>query len=218
MQAAEGTKTFFSGANPKVILGSPTLQTTSRRVLLPVRMPLTTDTFANMPDWISEGFQAVSRYLTEASPEVQQVSDLLLAFSNDKPAGEMFAHPSAKAPGCELKNFSITRVGDPDGDPEVELQFKAYIPYSREFWTWIGEMGGKEVYMAFPTSLVKPVNAKPAAEQGNLLDSKKETEEDVLSKDGKPDEEEAPRPKSGPKELAAYHKQQEEKGSRKQVH
>lgn len=153
--------TFFPGSNRKVILGSPTLQTTSRRVCIPIRMPLTGESFQGMPDWIGTAYEAVSRYLTEASPDVQQVADVTLGFYNDKPTGELFAPPSAKVPSSEIKNFSVTRVGDPDGDPEVELQFKAFIPFSRDFWNWIGEMAGKEVYMAFPSSLGGTVAVKP---------------------------------------------------------
>lgn len=156
------TATFFSGSNRRVILGSPTLQTTSRRVCIPIRMPLTGESFVSMPDWVGEAFEAVSNYLTEASPQIQQVADLMLAFHNDAPKGELFAPPSAKAPGCELKSFSVTRVDDPDDDPEVELQFKAYIPFTRDIWTWIGEMAGHEVYMAFPSSLGGKVTAAKA--------------------------------------------------------
>ena len=147
--------TFFSGADCRVILGSPTLQTTNRRVSIPIRMPLNGETFGSMPSWVGTAYQAVSRYLTEASPEVQQVAGLTLAFYNEKREGEMFSAPSAKAPGCELKAFTVMRVGDPDPDtdPEVELHFKAYIPYTRDFWEWIGEMAGKEVQMAFPASV-----------------------------------------------------------------
>lgn len=163
----EGQVTFFAGSNRKVILGSPTLQSTSRRICIPLRMPLTGESFVGMPDWVSEAFEAVSKYLTEASPQIQQVADLMLAFHNDAPKDELFAPPSAKAPGCELKAFSVSRVDDPDDDPTVELQFKAYIPFTRDIWSWIGEMVGHEVYMAFPSSLGKTAGTvtieKPAA-------------------------------------------------------
>ena len=115
-------------------------------------MPLSGESFVGMPDWIGAGFTAVTDSFTEVEPEVQQVSDLVLAFSNDKPKGELFAPPSAKVPGSELKGFKITRVGNPEA-PEIELQFKAFAPFTRDFWAWIGEMAGKEVYMAFPSSL-----------------------------------------------------------------
>ena len=146
------TETFFPGTQRRVTLGSPTKQCSNGRIVFPIQMPLTGESFVGMPDWIGTGYDAVSKSFTEVDPEVQSVSDLVLAFSNDKPTGELFAPPSAKVPGAELKGFKITRVGEPD-DPEVELHFKAFAPFTRDFWAWIGEMAGKEVYMAFPSSL-----------------------------------------------------------------
>lgn len=220
---------FKKGSSHRIILGSPTLQTTSRRIALPIRMPLTGESFGSMPSWVGTAFEAVSRYLNEASPDVQQIAGLELGFHNDKPTGELFVPPSAKAQGCELKGFTVTRVGDPDGDPEVELQFKSYIPATREFWAWIFEMAGKEVFMEFP----KTVGAKPAATKQDrlpgiaLVDQPPSAEETAIlqgdeadsdpdltalaSADSKPSapkksaaKKTAPK-KSGPKELAAYH-------------
>ena len=155
---------FFDNGSQRVILGSPTKQVTSGRVMLPIRMPLVGDGFAGMPPWVVSAYEAVARYLTQAEPEVQQVGAITLAFYNDKPDGEMFAPPSAKVPGCELKAFVVLRMGDPEDDPEVELHFKAYLPFTRDFWAWIGEMAGKEVMMAFPKTVgdaAKTAGAEP---------------------------------------------------------
>ena len=143
---------FFPGTHRRITIGSPTKQCSIGRIVFPISMPLSGESFVGMPDWIGAGFRAVTDSFTEVEPEIQQVSDLVLAFHNDKPAGELFAPPSAKVPGSELKGFKITRVGDPE-DQEIELQFKAFAPFTRDFWAWIGEMAGKEVYMAFPSSL-----------------------------------------------------------------
>ena len=151
-------ESFFPGTHRRVTIGSPTKQCSNGRIVFPISMPLSGESFVGMPDWVGSGFKAVTDSFTEVEPEVQQVSDLVLAFHNDKPAGELFAPPSAKVPGAELKGFTITRVGDPE-DPEIELQFKAFAPFKREFWAWIGEMAGKEVYMAFPSSLSRRVVA-----------------------------------------------------------
>ena len=146
------TESFFPGTHRRITIGSPTKQCSNGRIVFPIQMPLSGESFVGMPDWVGAGFEAVSKSFTEVEPEVQQVSDLVLAFNNDKPAGELFAPPSAKAPGSELKGFKIVRVGDPE-DPAVDLQFKAFVPFTRDFWAWIGEMAGNEVYMAFPSSL-----------------------------------------------------------------
>ena len=144
--------TFFPGANRRVTLGSPTKQCSNGRIVFAVQMPLTGESFAGLPDWVGSGFEAVSKNFMEVNPEVQEVSDLALAFSNDAPKGELFAPPSAKLPGASLKGFKIVRAGEPD-DPEIELHFKAYGPFTRDFWAWIGEMAGQEVYMAFPSTV-----------------------------------------------------------------
>ena len=157
------TQTFFSSADRKVILGSPTLQSTSRRICVPVRMPLSGQSFVGMPDWISTAFESVSQYLTEATPQVEQIADVNLSFFND-PRGELFETPSVKVPQCELKKFVVVRVPDGENEDMVELQFKAYLPFTRDFWEWIGEMAGHEVIMAFPSSLAGTVAvAKPEA-------------------------------------------------------
>lgn len=160
----QGTQTFFPGSNRRVKIGSPTKQASNGRIVFGVSMPLTGETFTGMPEWVGEAYEAVSKHLNEASPEVQQVADITLAFSNEKPTGELFAHPSAKVPGAELKNFTVIRAGDAE-DPDVELQFKAFTPFTRDFWAWVGEMAGKEVYMAFPSSIAKPVAVGKPAEQ-----------------------------------------------------
>lgn len=185
MEAAEST--FFPGSNRRVILGSPTLQTTSRRVCIPIRMPLSGESFTGMPDWIGESFAAVSKYLTEASPQVQQIAGVTLAFHNDAPKGELFAPPSAKAPSCELKAFSVCRVEDPDEDPTIELQFKSYIPFTRDFWDWIGQMAGHEVYMAFPSSLGGTVAVSPSKEKALLDDEEGDLAPNSASDEDMPD-------------------------------
>jgi len=159
--------TFFPGANRRVTIGSPTKQCSNGRIVFGVVMPLTGESFASLPEWVGKGYEAVAGAFNEVNPEVQEVSDLSLAFSNDKPAGELFAPPSARLLGASLKGFRIVRAGDPD-DPEVELHFKAYGPFTRDFWAWIGEMAGHEVYMAFPATISGTVAAAPVVD--TLLD------------------------------------------------
>jgi hypothetical protein len=168
--------TFFPGANRRVTLGSPTKQCSNGRIVFAVQMPLTGESFAGLPDWVGSGFEAVSKAFMEVNPEVQEVSDLALAFSNDAPKGELFAPPSARLPGASLKGFKIVRAGEPD-DPEIELHFKAYGPFTRAFWAWIGEMAGNEVYMAFPSTVGGTVTvAKSAPADDDDLDLEPEPE------------------------------------------
>lgn len=232
--------TFFPGATRRVVLGSPTLQTSNRRICIPIAMPLSDEPMTSMPDWVGEAYTAVSQHFSHVDPEIEQLVDLTLHFSNDKPKGELFAPPDAKIPGAELRKFEVLRVGEPES-PDVELHFKAYTPFTRDFWKWIGEMAGKEVYMNFPSSLGKGVAVQPAS--GKLIDDAPSTEETkALAGDTKPAEAgpapgspeyekqvaaslgadkatskprlervESPRPKkSGPAELKQYHERVEQ--------
>lgn len=156
----------YSGAVRRVKLGSPTKQATTSRITFQISMPLTGELLGDLPDWVSVGFTGVSENFRSLKPDVQQVSGILLAFQNDKPQNMLFNNPDAKVPNSELKNFSIVRVGDPD-DPEVELQFHAFCPFSRDFWAWIGEMCGAEVWMNFPTQHAQ-TPAAPAEKPGEL--------------------------------------------------
>jgi hypothetical protein len=157
------TERFFPGTNRRVIIGSPTKQSTTGRICVPIRMPLTGESLVSAPDWLGECYEAVSQFASDMTPEIEQIADITVAFANDKPKGQLFADPSAKVPSAELKAFSVQRCGE-DDQPDVELAFKLYANFSRDFWTWLGEMAGKEVYMAFPKSLGAGM-AKPKGEQ-----------------------------------------------------
>jgi hypothetical protein len=160
------TERFFPGSNRRVIIGSPTKQSTTGRICVPIRMPLTGESLVAAPDWVGECYEAVSQFASDMTPEIEQIADITVAFANDKPKGQLFADPSAKVPSAELKGFSVQRCGE-DDQPDVELVFKLYANFSRDFWTWLGEMAGKEVYMAFPKSLGAGM-AKPKGEQQKL--------------------------------------------------
>ena len=184
---------FFPGANRRITLGSPTKQSSNGRIVFPVSMPLTNENFVGMPTWVHDGYDAVRKTFTQVDPEVQEVTEIDLAFSNDAPKGEMFAAPSARLAGASLKGFSIERVGDAE-EPDVELHFKVYAPFAREFWAWIGEMAGHEVYMAFP---------KTAAKTGVQVAGP-----ELPLKPAEPEKADAKAKKSGPKELAEFHAKQ----------
>lgn len=148
------TETTFSGAARRVTIGPVTKQSSTKKIVFPLSMVLTGEVMGDLPDWVSTGFDAVTANFTEVDPEVQQVADIMLCFTNDKPRSGLFKNPDAKAATSELRGFKITRTGDPD-EPEVELQFKAFCPFSRDLWSWLGEMCGEEVFMNFPTALAR---------------------------------------------------------------
>ena len=159
---------LFHGESRKIILGSPTLQTSSRRICIPITMPLTGESMAGLPDWLSDAYVAVAKTFTEVSPSVSQITDLTLSFLTQGDKGEtLFDNPNARVRNAEIRKFTIKRAGSPE-DPEVELHFKAYIPFGRKFWAWIGEMAGEEVHMAFPSSLGEVAPAEEPVQSGTL--------------------------------------------------
>ena len=211
------TQTFFPSSNRRVIIGSPTKQATTGRICVPIRMPLTGESLVSAPDWVGECYEAVSQFASDMTPEIEQIADITVAFANDKPKGKLFDDPSAKVPSAELKAFCVQRCGE-DEQPDVELVFKLYAPFARDFWQWLGEMAGAEVYMAFPKSLGGGMAKPAAAKQESLIDEAKpsKAETEALAKDTNPPADEKPAKKgkkSGPKELAAFHEKQAARSS-----
>jgi hypothetical protein len=147
-----------------VILGSVTKQSSNGRIVVQMRMPLTGDNLGTLPDWVARAYEDVSKKYSDVEPEVQEMSDLAIAFSNDKQEGVMFAKRAVKVASASLRGFKVTRTGKPD-DPAIELQFKLYLSFAREFWAWAGEMAGEDVYMTFPAP--KPEQG-PVAETADL--------------------------------------------------
>ena len=98
---------FFRGATHRVILGSPTLQSSNRRICVPLRMPLTGESFADMPDWICTAYDAVAKSFPSVDAPVDVISDITLAFHNGKPNDKLFAEPSAKVPHRSLRSLFV---------------------------------------------------------------------------------------------------------------
>jgi len=155
---------LLATALQRVILGSVTKQSSNGRIVVQMRMPLTGESLDTLPNWVARAYEDVSKKYSDVEPEVQEMSDLAIAFSNDKKTGELFAKRAVKIASARLAGFKVTRVGKPD-NPDVELQFKLYLSFAREFWAWAGEMSGDEVYMTFPAG--SPEEAR-AAETGDL--------------------------------------------------
>ena len=155
---------FLASSLHRVILGSVTKQSSNGRIVVSMRMPLTGESLAKLPDWLVRGYEAVAKQFTEVDPDVQAMEDLAIAFTNERKSGELFARRAAKVASASLRSFKIVRAGKPD-DPEVELHFKLYCAFARDFWTWAGEMSAEEVYMTFPAG--QPAQAS-AAETADL--------------------------------------------------
>jgi hypothetical protein len=208
--------TFFPGVARKVVLGPPAMllgANKSRRIKIAVSMPLNGEAILGMPDWLGDAFTAVSRNFTEVEPQLQELLDIALAFSDTQPKTDLFDNPSAKAPGSELRGFKVHRVGDAE-NPDVELKFAMYSNFSREFWKWSGEKAGNEVFMHFPSTkvgmkVVSPQLPLEAGESSGPVETAAEdrsipsdpTLEDVFGKEAVAEV----KAKNGPGSLKAFH-------------
>ena len=216
-----------------VILGSVTKQHSNGRIVVQMRMPLNAEALGTMPDWAARGYEDVSKKYTDVDPEVQEMSDLAIAFTSENKPGELFSKRAMKVSSASLKGFKITRVGKPDA-PEVELQFKLYLSFARAFWAWVGEMAGEEVYMTFPTgvsarqpTLDEPQLPLQAAEDDGAPDDPAEADAAPAAQPAaagdtaeQPGRQRRPTPttsrkshappgkKSGPKDLQRWHEKQ----------
>lgn len=155
---------FFPGAVRGVILGPPSMllgANKSRRIRIAVKMPLTGPNILGMPDWLGEALTAVSKHFTEVDPQLKELIDVSISFSDKEPKEELFENPSAKAPSSELRGFKVLRVGESE-NPDVELQFMLYCSFARPFWVWAGEKAGEQVHMFFPATKTGIHVAAPA--------------------------------------------------------
>lgn len=164
--------TFFPGAGRRITVGSPTLlvgKNKTRKIRLPITMPLTGESFTSMPDWIGEAFEAVSNFASEMTPDVQEIPDIAITFKapTKEANGALFETEVAKIAQGELKKFNVCRSGESE-NPDVDLKFVVYAPFARELWRWLGEMAGEEVKMHFPSG--KPaVDVAQPDQQGELI-------------------------------------------------
>lgn len=192
--------TFFAAASRRVILGSPTKQSTTGNICVPIRMPLTTESLASAPDWVTTAYDQVSNSAKEYIPALEEIAGLVITFDNSKPKGKLFEDPNAKVPSASLKNFVVQRCGDEE-DPDVELVFKLYAPFSRDFWRWLGEMATpkNEVYMGFPKSLGVVTSVAKAAPPKLFDGAPSATEIAALAGDSNPLKDAPAVPKKGKK-------------------
>ena len=98
---------------------------------------------AGMPDWVTNAMTFVAQSHDIVTPQVE-LSGFDIAFSDDN----LFAEAKAKASKCQLRKFVVMETGDEE-QPDVEMQFVIYAPFSRGLWAWAGQYGGEECWAQF---------------------------------------------------------------------
>jgi len=173
--------TFFirgrnKGNERKIILSSATLlvgkaPTKTKRIKMKARLPLNGK--AGAPDWVTNAMVFVSQSHDIVSPQVE-FSGFDIVFSDEN----LFAEAKARAQKCQLRSFVIQEAGESE-NPDVEMQFLIYAPFSRGLWQWCGQMGGEEFWAQFTQM------DEPDAEDLELTGDDEEEEE------GEPEDPEA---------------------------
>ena len=151
---------FIRGRNKgnecKILLSSATLlvgkaPTKAKRVKLKIRLPLNGNKPVGTPDWITNAMTFVAQSHDIVTPQVE-LSGFDISFSDDT----LFAK-EVSANKCDLRKFVVMETGDAE-EPDIELQFVIYAPFSTGLWKWAGQMGGEEFWAKF-TQVAEPEEA-----------------------------------------------------------
>ena len=125
--------------------------TKAKRLKLKIRMYLTGQKMTGMPEWIANAMTFVAKSHDIVTPQ-NDLSGFEIAFSNDS----LFAK-EVVANKCDLRKFVIMETGDAD-EPDVEMQFMIYAPFSTSLLKWAGNYAGEEFWAKF-TQVAEPEEA-----------------------------------------------------------
>ena len=151
------TQFFIRGRNKgnqrKVLLSTATLlvgkaPTKAKRIKMKYRMPLSGGKIVGMPDWITAAMTFVAQSHDIVTPQVE-LSGFDINFSDDN----LFAK-GATASKCDLRKFVIMENG-PSKEPDVEMQFVIYAPFTKSLWNWCGQYAGEEFFAEFTAVAVE---------------------------------------------------------------
>lgn len=130
----------------------------SKRLKLLLSMPLSGKASVGMPGWLADAWEFVEKTKDEVSQHTQ-FGAVDLQFSGD----DLFSKP-AKAPKSQLNKFAVVSVGDKE-EPDTELQFVAYAPFSKGLLDWCGQFAGHAIWANFDLIGGSDGASKPAAKQ-----------------------------------------------------
>ena len=172
--------TFFvrgrnKGNERKVILSTATLlvgkqPTKTKRIKMKVRMPLNGK--AGAPEWVTNAMVFVAQSHDIVSPQVE-FSGFDIQFSDDN----LFDEAKAKANKCQMRGFVVQEAGESE-NPDVEMQFIIYAPFSTALWKWCGQMGGEEFWAQF-TQVDEPEADEEEFELSGAEEEEEESEEEM---------------------------------------
>ena len=115
----------------------------SKRIKLLVSMPLSGKAAVGMPGWLADAWEFVEKTKDNVTQKDTQFGAVNLEFSGD----DLFSKP-VKAPKSQLNKFAVVSVGDKE-EPDTELEFVAYAPFSKTLLEWCGQFSGHDIWANF---------------------------------------------------------------------
>ena len=122
--------------------------TKAKRLKLKIRMYLTGQKMTGMPEWIANAMTFVAKSHDIVTLQ-NDLSGFEIAFSDDS----LFAK-EVLANKCDLRKFVIMETW-PSEEPDVEMQFVIYAPFTKSLWNWCGQYAGEEFWAEFTAVAVE---------------------------------------------------------------
>jgi len=113
-----------------------------RRIKLALTMPLTGHALVGMPGWLGEAHDAVAKSINTATVDVSFKGMNIEVFATDQSDRQLIMH------NCQLMKFAVVRSGESE-NPDVNLLFNAYAPFSTDAWKWAGDISGYHFFARF---------------------------------------------------------------------
>lgn len=142
-----------------------------KRIKIMLSMPLSGLPAVGMPGWLADAWEFVEKTHDLVSQSIT-FPGVNLQFSAD----DMFSKP-AKAPKSSLNKFSIVSVGDKE-EPDTELQFVAYAPFSTALLNYVGQFAGDDIWANFDLIGEADTSSRAAASADDADDEDAEEEDD----------------------------------------
>ena len=115
-----------------------------KRIKVNVRNVLSGKALSGSPDWIDTAVKYVGSSPGAVSNQPHKFLGFDLEFSDDN----LFGPKELKSNGCNLRNFRIYTLGAEE-KTDVVMDFTIQMPWSDKLWRWIGQYGGKSVYIRY---------------------------------------------------------------------
>jgi hypothetical protein len=155
MTEQELARTFWPGSRKELFIESVVLQMRSnlQHVKVGLMMPLSDGKLVGMPSWVGEGFDHIGK---------QDTLESSIKYTLELKEMSLYIHSTEDTPKASqtvfnvfLTAFSLRRDEQDENNDEVSdvnLHFVSYIPFTAEFWAWIGRHYRKTIFVRFETT------------------------------------------------------------------